>query len=372
MKRQPVKFAFTLAALALAILATAQTSENKSVADPAKTGIGIYDIRDFGAVGNGQTVNTKAIQTAIDTCATNGGGAVLIPGGQFRTGTIQLKDNVTLRLAPTGELLGSTNRADYLNRDVMIDRGVNPGNGNIVLIFAAGATNVTIEGHGSIDGDGGGFYTGRGDGSGPRTPGVPVSTNAPNVDRPHLMIFERCERLTMRDVFLTRSAYHCVRILRCRYVNFAGIRIFNRVNLNNDGFHFNSCQYVNVTGCSIKCQVDACALFVSNQYFTIANCSFSTRWSVFRFGGGSPSHIAVANCLIYETYGCPIKFGGGNCSNITFDNLTRFSPAGPMRMMLLRPTPVSCSRRIIPVVWASMPHIEVASLIFTSALLMEI
>src|SRR5262249_4617536 len=162
---------------------------------------------------------------------------------------------------------------DYLDRNTMVDRGVPTSNGNIVLLFAAGATNITIEGRGAIDGDGGVFYTGHGDGTGPRTPGTPAPTNSTvNIDRPHLIVFRDCKNVLMRDVFLTRSAYHCVRILNCEYVHFTGVTIFNRVNLNNDGFHFNDCRYVNIDNCNIKCQDDACALFGSNQYVTVDNC----------------------------------------------------------------------------------------------------
>jgi hypothetical protein len=318
-----------LACLFFACSAPAQSADTKAAETP-RPGAGTYDIRDFGAVGDGKTISTRAVQSAIDACTTNGGGMVLVPAGDFRIGTIQLKNNVNLHLAASGRLLGSTNRADYLNREAMRERGIGPGNGNIVLLFAAEARNVSIDGRGTIDGDGSSFYTGHGDGTGPRTPGSPAPTNAPNVDRPHLMVFEHCERLMVRDVYLTRSAYHCMRILRCRNVLFDGITIFNRINFNNDGFHFNDSQYVNIANCNIKCQDDACALFGSNQYFTIVNCSFSTRWSVFRFGGGSPNHIAIANCLIYETYGCPIKFGGGDCSNITFDNLIMRDVTGPI------------------------------------------
>src|SRR4051794_33814308 len=89
----------------------------QSFADTGKSEIGNYDIRDFGAKGDGQTVNTKAIQAAIDACAASGGGTVVVPSGDFRTGTLQLKSYVTLQLSAAGRILGSTNRADYLNSD---------------------------------------------------------------------------------------------------------------------------------------------------------------------------------------------------------------------------------------------------------------
>ena len=63
-------------------------------------------------------------------------------------------------------------------------------------------------------------------------------------------------------------------------------------------------QYVHIANCDVKCQDDACALFGSNQYVTVTNCTFSTRWSIFRFGGGEADDIAISNCVIYDTYGC--------------------------------------------------------------------
>ena len=75
--------------------------------------------------------------------------------------------------------------------------------------------------------------------------------------------------------------------------------------------------------CDVQCQDDAWALFGSNEFVTIANCSFSTRWSVFRFGGGASQNITVSNCLIYDTYGCPIKISAGeaNIENLIFSNI---------------------------------------------------
>jgi polygalacturonase len=317
--------------LAVPALAGAQTTASHEN--------GIYDVRDYGAKGDGKTLDTSAIQAAIDACTAAGGGTVLLHGGDFLSGTIELKSNVTLRLSPSGRLLGSTQRTDYLNPDAMLKRGVGAGNGNIVLLFAANARNVTIEGRGSINGQGAAFYTGTGDGTAPRgskSGGKPMGTadaTPPNRDRPHLMVFYKCENLKIRDVFLTASAYHCVRILQCSRVDLDGVRIYNRVNKNNDGFHFNDCRYVRVSNCEVICQDDACALFGGNQFVTVTNSTFSTRWSVFRFGGGAAKNIAVSNVLIYDTYGSPIKIGAGGGSrieNLSFSNIVMENVTGPI------------------------------------------
>ncbi len=291
----------------------------------SQNGTGVYNITDFGAVGDGRTLNTKALQAAIDACGKDSGGTVLVPAGSFLTGTLELKDNVALKIAAAGRLLGSSNINDYYR-----GKGVPPGNGNFALLYASNARNITVEGSGTIDGNGASFYNGRGDGTGPGQHGG-------NMERPHLIIFYNCRNVFVHDIFLTKSAYHCMRLLNCRYVKLEGIRILNRVNKNNDGFHFGSSEYVNITDCNVKCQDDACALFGSNKFVTVTNCTFSTRWSVFRFGGGEPGNIAISNCVIYETYGCPIKmrFGPGDkAEDITFSNIIMNKVTGPISLDL--------------------------------------
>jgi hypothetical protein len=296
---------------------TAATNNNDKLA-----GARVYNVRDFGAKGDGKTLDTKAIQAAIDACNRDNGGTVLIPAGDFICGTIELKSNVTLHLATKGRLLGSTRREDY-----SAGKGVPSGNGNIVFVYAANADNITVEGRGSIDGNGLSFYNGKGDNTGPGKHGV-----GGNFDRPHLIVFFQCTNFVVKDVFLTNSAYHCFRILKCKQVQLHGIRIYNRVNKNNDGFHFNDTQYVHISNCDIQCQDDACALFGSNQFVTITNCSFSTRWSIFRFGGGEAQNIVVNNCLIYDTYGCPIKISSGRAriENLSFSNIVMRNVTGPI------------------------------------------
>ena len=291
-------------------------SENKLA------GAAIYNVRDFGAKGDGKTLDTKAIQSAIDKCFNEKGGTVLIPAGEFLSGTLEIKSNVTLHIAASGKLLGSPKREDYT-----AGKGVPPGNGNIVFLYAVNAENVSVEGKGIVDGNGLAFYNGKGDNTGPGQNGV-----GGNFDRPHLFIFYQCNNLTLQNSFFKASAYHCIRILKCKQVHIDGIKIYNRVNRNNDGFHFNDCEYVHVMNCDVQCQDDACALFGSNKFVTITNCSFSTRWSVFRFGGGESQNIAVTNCLIYDSYGCPIKISAGRASieNFTFSNIIMRNVTGPI------------------------------------------
>jgi Glycosyl hydrolases family 28 len=294
---------------------------------PPGSGYRTHNILDYGAKGDGQTLDTAAVQAAIDACHGDRGGVVLIPAGDFLVGTLQLKSYVTLHLSPSGRLLGSGKSADY-----SAGKGVPPGNGNVVLLYAVGAENVTIEGGGTIDGQGQLFYTGKGDNTGP-------GGNAAEGyrERPHLGIFYRCRNVLVRDVFLTRSAYHCVRLLECSYVRLDGVRIHNRVNLNNDGFHINSSQYVNIVNCNVMCQDDACALFGSNKFVTVTNCTFSTRWSIFRFGNGECENVTVSNCVIYDTYGCAIKMrfsAGARIENVAFSNLVMRNVTGPISIGL--------------------------------------
>ena len=303
------------------------TTQVGSSVDEKSLGARTYNVRDFGAKGDGVAIDTGAVQSAIDACNRDKGGTVLVPAGDFVVGTIELKNNVTLHLAAQGKLLGSANPEHY-----KAGNGIPPNNGNIVMISAANAENITIEGPGTIDGNGAKFFTGKGDMTGPGQ-----NSSQGYFQRPHLMVFYRCTNLRIRDVFLTASAYHCTRILNCRRVFLNGVRIYNRVNLNNDGFHINSSEYVHISNCDVVCQDDACALFGSNKFVSVANSTFSTRWSVFRFGGGQAENIVVTNCVIYDTFGCAIKMRCGANSrleNISFSNIIMKNVTGPISIGL--------------------------------------
>jgi len=292
----------------------------------ADLGARVYSIRAYGAKGDGRTLDTAALQAAIDACTADGGGTVLVPSGTFVIGTVELKSNVTLRIAASGKLLGAADGKQYHAVDAIPLRGDSTlGDGNWALLFAVNAQHITIEGPGTIDGQGAQFYSAeRG-----ATPPSGLGGN----DRPYHVLIYRCQDVSVRNISMLDCAYHSIRIIQSRQIHLDSIYIHNRVNINNDGFHFISAEYVTISNCIVKSQDDACALFGSCKNVTVTNSYFSTRWSVFRFIGGNVENIAVSNCVLAEVDGCPVKMQGGPGSsfeNISFSNLIFDRVTGPI------------------------------------------
>jgi hypothetical protein len=313
-----------------AAFAGAAAAQSSSGGAAALAGTRVYNIVDFGARGDGKTLDTQALQAAIDACTKDQGGTVLVPAGVFVIGTVEMKSNVTLHISAQGRLLGSADGKQYHAADAIPLRGDSTLNdGNVGLIFGVNADNVTIEGPGTIDGQGAQF----------RSPvrGTPPPSGRGGADRPYHLLFHRCKNLRVRDLTLVESAFHSIRVIQSSYVWMDGLHIHNRVNGNNDGFHFISAEYVHVSNCDIQTQDDACALFGTCRFVTVTNSTFSTRWSVFRFGGGNPENVTISNCIIYETYGCPIKMQFGpdaQVQNLLFSNLVLQDVTGPITISL--------------------------------------
>jgi polygalacturonase len=318
-------------AIAAAVMATigdqALNAQSPS-ANNNDLGARTYNIRDFGAKGDGANLDTAALQAAIDACNRDGGGTVLVPAGTFLIGATELKSNVTLHIAASGKLLGSADGKQYHAVDAIpLSGDTTLVDGNWALLYATNARNVTLEGPGTIDGQGFQFHS--------PVRGQIAPSGLPGNHRPYHLLAYRCEGLSVRNIDLLDCAYHSIRVIQSKRVHMDGIYIHNRVNGNNDGFHFISTSQLTVSNCIVYSQDDACALFGSCQFVTISNCIFSTRWSVFRFGGGFPQNIAISNCVLHQVYGCPIKFQGNPGSryeNISFSNIILDDVTGPIHV----------------------------------------
>ncbi len=295
-------------------------------------GARVYNIRTYGAKGDKTSVDTAAVQAAIDACAADGGGTVLVPAGTFTIGTVELKSNVTLHIAASGTLLGSGDGKQYHAVDAIPLRGDTTLNdGNWALLFAVKAKNISIEGPGTIDGQGAQFHS--------AVRGTPPPSGLGGNKRPYHLLIYQCENLSVRNISLIDCAYHSIRIIESQRIDLDGIYIHNRVNGNNDGFHFISAEQVRLSNCTVKSGDDACAMFGSCRYITVTNSYFSTRWSVFRFGGGHAGDISVSNCVLKEVYGCPFKFQGDPGSqfeNISFSNIVLDDVTGPISISVGR------------------------------------
>ena len=195
-------------AVALGLLGSrslsAQSPQHESGND---LGARVYNIRDYGAKGDGKALDTAALQSAIDACTRDGGGRVLVPAGIFQIGATELKSNVTLHIAAGATLLGSADGKQYHAVDAIPLHGdTTLVDGNWALLFAVHAKNVTIEGPGTIDGQGYQFHS-------------PVRGQTPpsgigGSKRPYHVLAYQCEGLTIRNLDLLDCAYHSIRVIQ--------------------------------------------------------------------------------------------------------------------------------------------------------------
>jgi len=271
------------------------------------------NILDYGAQPDGKTLNTKAIQRAIDDVFQAGGGVVNVQPGRFLTGRIELKSRVTLNLQAGCTLLGSESMNDYSPIPGLPRAGdANPRH----LIFAQDAEDVTLTGPGRIDGQGPTYWESSGK--------VPLPPNeqwsdfasralAPKkTGRPSPMLeFVNCRRLKLDGVRIENAPGWTVGLVNCDNVDIHGIAIKNPVvGPNTDGIDINGCQDVLVSNCSIDTGDDAICLKSESpngpeprllKNVVVTNCVLTTCCNGFKLGTGSEGgfeNITFSNSTI--------------------------------------------------------------------------
>ncbi len=293
-------------------------------------------ILDFGARPDGKTLNTKAIQRAIDTAFQAGGGLVYAPPGNFLTGGVELKSRVTLYLEAGCVLLGSPNIGDYTYHPGPAMKG--DANGHH-LIFAQHAEEITLCGPGTINGQGENYWE-----PNPLRPPVPPDQAWHDVasghfqainnnDRPSPMVeFVQCRNVRISGVTLRNSAGWTFRPIDCESVFIDGIRIRNPFwGRNTDGMDITACRNVFVCNCDIIGGDDGICLKSENPYgddvppsknITITNCAVSSASNGFKLGTathGAFENIVFSNSVIYSDNGSPMMnrvIGGINIETV--------------------------------------------------------
>ena len=299
-----------------------------------------------GAVGDGTTLNTQAIQRAIDSVARMGGGTVLVPPGVFVSGTLSLKNFVTLHLDNGATLKGSPRLEDYTY-----------GGKRVGLLFTQNAHDITIEGEGTIDGNGDTFmdftrakvmsgesvmYTRQKDNFRKVESGLGDGPVWPK-DRPfQMVIFSNCKNVAMRDVKVTNSSFWTLHFADCEDVILTGATITGNLMVgNNDGVDFTSCRNVRVSDCVIETGDDAIVVTGYNHHYdlpgyqylshpcenvTVTNCTLVSRSSAIRIGGFDQNpmrNIVFSNITITNSHRGIGLFArdAGAIENVLFENI---------------------------------------------------
>ncbi len=272
------------------------------------------DVQKFGAKGDGKTLNTRFIQQAIDECSGKGGGTVRFPTGEYASGTILLKNNVTLQLDEHAALLGSLDIMDYAAPDKF--RSGNGADMGFCFIGAVGATNISIAGAGVIDGRGKELLAAR-----------PKGNNA----RPFLMRFVRCDGVSLNGVHLQGPAAWTTHFFQCKNVSAEHVNIASRGLANNDGFDIDSSENVRIRNCNVDSGDDAVCLKTTSlipcRNVEVSGCDLKSHWGGVKFGTESAANfenISISNCRIHDTQGGIKLFSvdGANVRNILFPGLT--------------------------------------------------
>ncbi len=226
----------------------------------------VYDVRSFGAKGDGATKDTAAVQRALDACAKTGG-KVVVPTGTYLIGSVYLGDNTELHLDEGATLLGSPDLADYNDPDAYPQNwgSVNEGWSAKHLILAIEKKNVSITGKGVIDGNGRAFFDPtpkHRSRIGWRHGGCNAWGKRSEQRRPgQEIVFIECANVAVRDVtFKDMSCWSCL-FHGCDGVVVGGVTVRNGfLNLNTDGFDVDSCSNVSIGDCDIVTGDDAIAI----------------------------------------------------------------------------------------------------------------
>jgi polygalacturonase len=284
-------------------------------------------------VADGRTLDTAAIQAAVDACAAAGGGSVVLRGGVFKSATIRLRSLVTLDIAKGATLLGSENADDYPAITPAVDY-LYRDRFKKSLIFAERESDIALRGAGIVDGQGRMFPAKKGD----------------DLGRPYIVRFSECRNVRVSGLTFRDSARWLSHYLVCTNVDIEGVTIHSRIRENRDGMDIDSCDGVRISKCNIFSGDDSIVLKstagIPCRNVTVTDCRLSSLASALKLGTesqGGFSDILFRDCTVYDTRdGIAIEeVDGGVCERVTVSNIVMRNVGIPIFVRLgNRATPI--------------------------------
>ncbi|MBD3185468.1 hypothetical protein GF325_01465 [Candidatus Bathyarchaeota archaeon] len=290
---------------------------------------GEFNVRQFGATGDGISLDTGAIQEAIDACDVEGGGTVVVPPGRYLCGTLHLCDELDLWIRPGATLVASKDDALFDSPEHLEfpeAQGQECSIFHYSLLAGDGIGNVRIIGGGSLDDQ-------RHHRHGPKPIG-----------------FKNCHHITIRDVNIYNSPNYAVSLGNCESIIIDKVRVFYS---NADGIDLDSCRDAQVTNCQIQSRDDAIVLKGSLSFdeptpsinISISNCDLATSCVGFKIGSetnGDFKNILFSNCIIHPLgFARPPLAGialesvdGGAIDGLTASNITMHGMKSPLLIRL--------------------------------------
>ena len=279
----------------------------------------VFNITNYGAVGDGATLDAAAIQKAIDACSAAGGGTVMVPAGNFLTMPFKLVSRINLHLDKDATILISD---DVTNYPIVKNRYVDS-------ITASDAHDLEISGEGTIDGQGAAWWKAFRD-------------NPAMTHRPYMIKLSDCTRVLVTGVTLQNSPMFHLVPQNCTDVTIQDIRIDSPSNApNTDGIDPSGWNFL-IRNCVIDTGDDNIAIKPNagrapgDKSFTVMNCEFLHGHGM-SIGSGSRSGVedlVVSNCTFNGTdSGIRIKTprgNGGLVRNLTYENITMANVKNPI------------------------------------------
>lgn len=297
---------------------------------------GDFLITGYGAVGDGSTLNTKAIQSAIDECTRSGGGRVIVPAGRFLSGTIELKNNVTFHLGKDAVLLGSDDLEQYRNLDPFTEGlGIDVG---WALVVAVDAKNITIDGEGTIDGQGKAIKEKQ-----------ILTDNRPESlrwgRRPFLLRIVRCAGVNVNGVTLKYAGAWTSNYSQSKEIRIENVKIESVGVPHNDGIGIDGCQNVIIRNCDVVSGDDALVFKTTSSKMgckdiVVSGMRLKSNQAGIKMGTESIApfeNIKISDCYIYDTKNGGIKLltvDGAHLRNVEISDIKMVNVRTPMLFRL--------------------------------------